>query len=392
MKAKTNVLVTCGRFYPSIALVRALHDAGARVDVADSYKLAPALHSSAVDQFHVVAPAAGDPLQFVEDVAQIIKDRDIDLVVPAIEEGFYLRNYEDLIPAPIFAPSFATIEQLHDKARFHALCAELGLRTPKTITVTSQDELRDAIGQFDLYLARPAFSRGGQTCLTNHGPRAGEMSVDDCVPTTENPWLVQEFVEGDDACSFSVVRDGEVVVHCTYEPSVAATGGYAIQFHSIDDFGTLEVARAIAKRFDYTGFLGLDIRRTPDGAFVMIECNPRVTAGSFLTPGEWVGGAVIDEPSELRIAPAGQKRQYDAYMLVGNAAKLPARKLLHELLTTPDAVLKAGDVLPALYCLINRRHWSHKAEEEHTSLSEAFTADISWDGSPMPTMPEGRGA
>ena len=218
MARAKNVLVSCGRFYPSIALVRALHEAGARVDVADSYKLAPALHSHAVDKMHVIAAPASDAVQFVDDVAAIVRERDIDLVVPAVEEGFYLAHYADRIPVPIFSPPFSTIERLHDKAHFQEVCRELGLRTPRTITVDSREAHRDAIGQFELFLARPAFSRGGITCHTNHGPRAGEMSVDDVEPTRDNPWLVQEFIEGDDACSFSVVRDGKVVVHCTYEP------------------------------------------------------------------------------------------------------------------------------------------------------------------------------
>jgi len=42
MARDLNVLVTSGRVSPAVPLVRALHDAGARVDVADSYRLAPA--------------------------------------------------------------------------------------------------------------------------------------------------------------------------------------------------------------------------------------------------------------------------------------------------------------------------------------------------------------
>ena len=212
------------------------------------------------------------------------------------------------------------------------------------------------------------------------------MTIDDTNPSPDNPYLLQEFVEGRDACSYSVVRDGKIVAHCVYEPSVAATGGFSVQFTSIEDFGTVDVASKVAAKFSYNGFLGFDYRRTDDG-FVMIECNPRVTAGIFLTPEEWTGGAVVAEPGDLRVAAAGQSLQYDAYMLIGHSTRLTPRQLVHELLTTPDAVLSVRDILPGLYCFINRRHWSHAAEKHHSTLAGEFMTDVVWDGSPMPDLP-----
>lgn len=391
MARDLKVLVTCGRFQPATGLVRALHAAGARVDVADAYKLAPALHSHAAAEIHVVAPPAREPVRFAEDVAEIVRQRRIDLVVPAFEEGFYLARYAELLPAPLFAPPFETIARLHDKSRFAELCRDLGLRTPRTMVVTSRADLRAAIGQFDDFVARPAFSRGGMVYLTNHGPRADESTVDDCEPTQDNPWLVQEYVDGDDACSFSVARQGKVVVHCPYRPSIPAPGGFSIQFSSIEDFGSLEVTSRICAELGYDGFIGFDYRRTKDG-LVMIECNPRCSAGIFLAPADWVGEAVLGEPRELRMVGPGHRRQYDAYLLERHMTRLPARRIVHELLTTPDAFMSPHDVLPALYFFISRRHWSRVARREHITAGQAFAEDVSWDGSPMPEVPTSGGS
>ena len=387
MKENPNVLVTCGRFYPTIELVRALHGAGARVDACDPYKLAAALHSNAVDQTHVVPSPAKDTTRFVKSVVEIVQTRHIDLVVPGFEDGYYLSHYRDAIPAQIFAPVFGTIEQLHDKARFHDACVALNLPTPPTETITNREQMRAAIEGFGDFVARPAFSRGGATCFTNHGPRAAEMTVDDVNPSPVNPYLLQPFIKGRDACSFSIVRDGEILVHCVYEPSVAATGGFAVQFSAIEDFGTLEAASKVASKFEYTGFLGLDYRRT-DGGFVMIECNPRLTAGIFLTPGAWTGEAVVSTKNGgLSLAPAGKRLQYDASLLIANSTQLSARQRLHELLSAPDAILSHRDILPGLFCFLNRRHWSHAAEEHHTSLADELLSDIVWDGTSLPEFP-----
>ena len=85
-------------------------------------------------------------------------------------------------------------------------------------------------------------------------------------------------------CSFSVVRDGEVLLHCPYEPTIAAEGGWSIQFTTVEDFGSLERVRAIAGETRFTGCIGFDYRRTGDG-LVMIEANPRASAGAFFPPG-----------------------------------------------------------------------------------------------------------
>jgi len=324
-------------------------------------------------------------LRFLEDVARIVRERSIDLIVPSWEEGFYVSRYANHIDARVFAPQFSTIETLHNKANFVGLCEDLGLRTPKTVIAKNKETLQSAIAEIepDDFVARPAFSRGGIVYFTNHGPRAGEMTIDDCRPSEDNPYLVQEYVDGRDACSVSIVRDGKVLVHGTYEPSVAGSGGFAMQLTSIDDFGTLDVVTRVAERFDYTGFLCFDYRRTADG-FVMIECNPRSTAGCFLMPEAWIGEAILGISNELRIVDAGQRRQLDAYLLVGPGRKLKGRALVHELLSTPDAVLSAHDILPAFYCLINRRHFSTRADHGHHEMMSTFARDIEWDGSPMP--------
>jgi hypothetical protein len=382
-----QVLVTGGRFHPSTAVVRALHGAGARVDAADSERLAPTLHSSAIAEMHVVPSPARESVRFAEAVGQIVRERQTDLVVPTFEEGFFLARYSALVPVPLFAPPFETIARLHNKLRFTELCGQLGLRTPQTLAATTRAELRNAVGQYETFVARPAFSRGGLVYLTNHGPRAGEAKIDDCQPTTDNPWLVQEYVDGKDACSFSIARDGKILVHCPYEPTIAAPGGWSLQFASIEDFGSYEAASHIAAELSYNGFISFDYRRTPND-LVMIECNPRVSAGVQLTPGEWIGNAVIGEPGgDVRVVGPGRRRQYDAYLLDSKIIRLPPKKLIHELLTTPDALMKADDVLPALFFLMGRRHWSKIALREHISVCQAFLEDITWDGSPMPELP-----
>lgn len=380
-----SVLVTGGRVPSSVGLVHALERSGARVDAADGYRYAVGPNSSSVTKAHIVPAPATKTLAFIDAVAGIVRERAIDLVVPSFEESYYLARYRHRIPALVFAPNFEAICKLHSKAAFVNLCAQLGLPTPKTAIATSQTELAEVIGRFDRFYAKPAFSRGGAYCLTNCGQRADETQIGDCTPTEDNPWVVQSFIEGKDASTFSIVRDGKVLVHGVYEPVLAATGGFCVSFTSIDDFGTLPIAQTVAQHFDYTGFLCFDCRRTDD-EFVLLECNPRLDAGVFLAPPEWVGEALLADvhPDTTRLVEAGTTRQYDAILSSKGQMEGSLRDRVRLLLTQPDALADGHDLLPAILFYTGRRHWRAVAERDQIDYVTAFVGDVSWDGSQMP--------
>ena len=384
-KTQSKILVTGGRFNPSTSVIRALHAAGARVDASDPWKLSPALHSNAVDVLHATPSPSKEPIAFTKTVAEIVRERQIDMIIPTFEEGFFLSRYVELLPVKLFAPSFNTLEKLHNKYRFSQLCYELGISIPETYAATDQNELHENIKKFDRYVARPSFSRGGVEFLTNFGPRAGEFSIDDCTPTSDNPWLVQPYLEGEDACSFSIVQDGEVLVHCAYKPTIPSIGGWSVQFTSVEDFGSFDVASKFAKKFNITGFISFDYRQTKD-CLMLIECNPRLSAGGFLTPLDWISEALLNKSHKIRIVEPGRAAQYDPYLIDPHFVNIPPKKLLRELLTKPDALMKPDDVLPGIYFFITRRHFSSIAKKEHVSFCHAIYEDNTWNGSLLPEL------
>lgn len=378
-----RVLVTAGRFMPATGVVHALHKAGALVEVADSYDVAPALHSRFIEKAHVVPSPSGDPIGYTKEISRIARDRDIDLILPTFEDGFYLARYADMLPVPRFAADFDVIEKLHNKASFVSLCQSLGLVTPPTVIATSQDELRQAIAANDDFFARPAFSRAGIARLTNHGIHLEEDDIAQCQPSESNPWLVQSFVDGKDACIMCIAHNGRPVALTTYEPSIAAGGGYCVQFTSIEDPAAVEIATTVCSALNYTGFIGFDYRRTAEGP-VLLECNPRVTAGVFLTDEMVIGEAILSEVETLKLAPAGTRRQYDSYLVYGGRKDHSTGTIIKSLLSAKDALISQRDYLPFFYSFVARAQYKHLAHEEHKSFTDIFLGDIIWDGTPLP--------
>ena len=87
----------------------------------------------------------------------------------------------------MFASPFCTLARLHDKGAFERLVRKLGLPIPETVLVTSDAELREATGRRARYFARGVYSRGGVCCLTNTGPVAGALEMDEVHPTPASP-------------------------------------------------------------------------------------------------------------------------------------------------------------------------------------------------------------
>src|SRR5690606_30903829 len=205
--------------------------------------------------------------------------------------------------------------RLHDKAAFLGLAAELGLAAPRTVLARSRDELERAARELGSFFARAAYSRGGVQLYTNRGPLAGALELSDCHPSAANPWLVQEYVEGTDVCSFSIVHHGRVTGHSTYvhPREIEYAGG--IVFESLMDPDTLAAAQHIAEATRYHGQMSLDFKRTEAG-LVLIECNPRPTAGVLvMSPEMFVDALLDDRARQLRVAPAGVRKKYSIALI-----------------------------------------------------------------------------
>ncbi|UJR84907.1 hypothetical protein [Sandaracinus amylolyticus] len=384
-----KVLVTSSRFPHALCEIRHFGEQGHTVYAADTFGSAPGSHSRYVAESFVTASPTFETVQYVDDVAEIVRSRGIDLVVPAFEEALYLAEHRARVPAPIFCPSLETLARLHDKHRFVELSRSLGLPVPRTIVVRSPRELRRAIAELPEYIARAAYSRGGVTLLTNAGPLAGRVPIDACHPTPLQPWIVQEFVHGTDVCSFSVAQHGRIVAHCTYEHPKTIEHAGGILFESIDEPESLVLARRYAEALKYHGQISFDFMRTARG-LVLLECNPRPTAGVFMMTSEDLCDAVLARVNGKgpRIVPAGVRRQIAVAIMrdmVRNWREIPS-DLAVLLSGIEDVYAAPGDAMPALYSLLSygqvrayRKHLARRGRDVSDLVAAQFF-DVLWDG------------
>ena len=386
-----NVLVTSSRMPFALDEIRKLGRSGHSVYASDTFYSAPGSHSRYVASHFEVAAPEHDVVRYIGDIAELVRRFNIAFIVPCFEEVFYLARHRDELPdgARLFASDFALLAELHHKAAFQALAAGLDIPTPRTLLARDPTELRAALGRTPRYVARPAWSRGGVEVLANAGPLAGAMAVGACAPSPARPWIVQEYVEGVDLCSFSIAHHGQVVAHCTYvhPKEIEHRGG--IVFESVADADVLAYAQRLVAATGYHGQISFDFRRGP-GGLVALECNPRPTAGVHLMSDAMFIGALFGDGAGVALVPAGQRRLY-ASALVRDAVLHP-RELRADLVylfsDAADVYAERGDRAPAAYQMLSygqvmSYRLRHPRLPAATKLVAAYLDGIRWNGDPI---------
>jgi hypothetical protein len=86
----------------------------------------------------------------------------------------------------------------------------------------------------------------------------------------DNPWIMQEFISGQEYCTHSTVRDGDVRLHCCSKSSA-----FQVNYEHIDHPAIQEWVTTFVKALNLTGQISFDFIERSDGTVYAIECNPR---------------------------------------------------------------------------------------------------------------------
>jgi len=288
-----RVIVTYGRGWNSLAIVRSLGRRGIEVYCGEEAPFAPCFFSKYCAGHFQYPPPGTEPERFVdfmvEKVRELTPDADEPFVLmPVHKETFLLAEHRDRFEPHIRLPvtTIDNIRRVDDKGRLAILAEQAGIRIPRTWQFDSVDALYRNVPD----LPMPLFVK-----VRNAAAGVGLRKVktaEELVTTyrefvdgfgltpAEYP-LVQEFVTGDDYCVTVLFDAGRCVASMTYRNVRSfprGTGAGALR-ETVRMPEAESAAIELLSPLHWHGIAQVDFRMAEGGPPFLIEVNPRFFGG-----------------------------------------------------------------------------------------------------------------
>jgi len=363
-----RVLITGGKMTKALQLARSLHAAGHEVILVETrkYWLTGHRFSRAVRRFYTIPELQEGTEVYRDALVDLARRERIDLFVPvsspassipdAIAGGALSEFCEVLHGDP------ETIAKLDDKYQFAQVARSLGLPVPKTFSITRHEQVLDF--NFDAddkkYLlksvAYDSCRRLDRVLLPLSDREEMARLIREKPVSPERPWIMQEYVPGQEYCAHGTVRDGVVQVYCCSRSSAFQVNYEQVHHPKIEAW-----VRQFAGQLGLSGQYSFDFLERGDGDIVAIECNPRVhSAISMFHDHPQLAAAYTSAPTPdtepLRPLP-NSKPTYWLYHELWRANEVRSlaevRAWFDRLRRGTDAIFRLDDPLPFLMV----HHW-----------------------------------
>ena len=277
-----TVMLTGGKMTKALQLARSFHAAGHRVILVEAHKYWLTGHrfSNAVDRFYTVPAPNKDPEGYTQALLDIVKKENVDVYVPVCSP---VSSYYDSLAKPVLSGCCEVFHfdaditrMLDDKYAFAETARSLSLSVPKSFKITNPQQVLD----FDFsnekrkYILKSipydSVRRLNLTKLPCDTPEETAAFVNSLPISEEKPWIMQEFIPGQEYCTHSTVRDGELRLHCCCKSSA-----FQVNYENIDQPDILQWVQHFVKELKLTGQASFDFIQAEDGTVYAIECNPR---------------------------------------------------------------------------------------------------------------------
>lgn len=379
-----RVLITGVRAPAALQLIRNLAKNNFEIYAADSLNHPLSRASKYIKKYFTLAPPATRTKDFISDIEKIISQNSIDILIPTCEEVFFISKYKPRLTknCHIFCDNFDKISQLHNKYEFLNVARDCAISIPKTILINHRSDLDKIIASKEKVF-KPVFSRFASYTLI-----CPENSLLKKIKPSENfPWIAQQFISGREYCTYTVVVDGKIQAHACYHPKYRAGLGSGIYFEITKNEKIKNFIEQLMRKINFTGQIGFDFMINESEEIFVLECNPRATSGVHCLSASLDWEKILSGKNIFEDEKNEQDKMIALAMLSFGLKYLKNKKSFSKwwknLLKAKDSIWDVSDLKPVFYQLVNLGEIIFRSIKYRTSLKDAATADIEWNGEEM---------
>ncbi|MGL4879912.1 MAG: ATP-grasp domain-containing protein [Waterburya sp.] len=355
-----RILITGAKMTKALQLARSFHRDGHEVYLVETHKYWLSGHrfSRAVKGFFTVPVPEKEPEAYCQALLEIVKQHQINVFIPVSSP---IASYYDSLAKKILEPYCESIHLdpeitaiLDDKHAFCFKARELGLSAPKVWRITNPQQILDFDFESDgsQYIVKSiAYDSVLRLDLTKLPFPGMENYVRNLPISEQKPWVMQEFIRGEEYCFHATARKGKIRLHCCSKSSP-----FQVNYQQVDNPAIYQWVETFVQKMNLTGQICFDMIQTDDGTVYPIECNPRLHSAITMFhdhPGVAQAYLTDGEPGEVPITPLPTSKPtywtYHELWRLLNIRSLTELKAWWQKITKgTDAILQPSDPLPFL--------------------------------------------
>ncbi len=275
---------------PGIPVIRGIRDSEhieARIIGLSYENLEPGIYmNNLVDQAYMIPYPSVGMESYIQRILQIHEQDPIDLIIPNLDAELHtFIKSQSILNDHNIKVYLPTLEQLEErnKGNLESYGEKYGIKVPKNITITSYADINIIEQEFTY----PVLVKGKfYDAYIAYNPEQVMTAFNKVSAKWGLPVIIQQFVKGTEVNVIALGDgDGNTIAAVPMRKQYITDKGKAWSGVTIADTELLDMTNRLIKESKWKGGMELEIIRTDDNQYFLIEINPRIPAWVYLSVG-----------------------------------------------------------------------------------------------------------
>jgi carbamoyl-phosphate synthase large subunit len=279
----------------------------------------------------VTIPTAHDPA-FADTILSVCREKDIHVVMPLVTKELIplaLRTTDfEMAGAKVLVSSAASLEIANNKSRLYEFLQWRGMTVPAYRIVETVEQFREAVLELGYpeknVCFKPSVSNGSRgfrilseqmdelDLLFNYKPSSTYLRLHDAIRILSSgvfpELLVSEYLPGEEYSVDCLADHGaaKLIVPRSRQKMI---NGISVEGAFVQDESIISYCTQIIKELQLHGNIGIQVKRSAEGQFLLVEINPRVQGTIAAALGAGINLPLLAVKQELGLPITAEELQ-----------------------------------------------------------------------------------